>query len=441
MPQPGGGRGLLWPFVIAAPVVTVLLATGLIADSSQSGSSARIDRLRSWLDAAESHSPGLVDAPLEIASRWSRSDLLELRVDLSVLFQLVRNPSLRRLRFLPSDELRRGLGAASPRPPVLVFDGPLLELMRPLADRVRAAGQGATAKRGVLVHTDVLTLGLDRTEIAAAPRGDTRDRRRVFLDDGHLTALSHSPAHWELARFLAQSARDTQNGRVWVADWYRATVAFLQREQQYGSEHVREALRIVPADARLHLLAGGEHEALASPSVQSFVEATTRSASMTLSVQSADRELAEAQRFFSQAVDLDPGLAEARVRLGRVMALRGRSADAIAHLRQATLAEAEPLISFYAFLFLGSALETRRDYSESRDAYARAAALFPDAQSANLALAQLAWRFGDRRETTKRLEAALDSADGRSDPWRTYHLAQGRDAERMLRQVRESVTP
>jgi tetratricopeptide (TPR) repeat protein len=340
---------------------------------------------------------------------------------------------------VPSDELSRALAAEKPvAPMMLVFDGALLDQMRPLAQRIRAAGRGVTARRGVLWHTDVVTLGLDPADAVPTPRRESRDQRRVFLDDGHLAGVSHSPVHWELARFLAGRVDGSPAARQWVADWYRATVAFLQREQQYGSEQVREALRIAPGDARLQLLAGGEHEALASPPVQSFVETTTRLASMTLPVESATRELAEAQRFFSTALALDPRLVEARVRLGRVLALRGRIAEAITQLRQASLAETEPLIRFYGFLFLGSALEKQRDYPLARDAYTRALDLFPHSRSANLALARLEWRFGDAEAMTGRLTAALDPADGTGDPWQTYHLAHGRDAGRLLQHVRDS---
>lgn len=426
------------------PVLAVLLASAalsvvLVADARhESVSASRLDRLRAWIDAVERHTPGRLDAPLEDASRWSRSDLLSLRVDLSVLYLLVNDPSLRRVRFVPSEELKRLLADASPVPVIVVFDEQLLDQMRPFAQHVRAAGPGRITKRGVVLHTDLVTLGFDNSEIIAAPRRGSSDRRRVFVDDAHLTAVSHSPVHWDIARFLATRVKSSADSEEWVADWYRATVAFMQREQQYGSDQLRHALQTAASDPQVLLLGGGEHEALASRPVQAFVHATVRSATMALPVESADRELAEAQRLFSRALDRNPGLVEARVRLGRVLALRGQSAEAIRHLHQASLVPTEPLIAFYAFLFLGSELVRQGDYAGARAAYLEAAERFPLAQSVNLSLAELAWRFGRRDEMEMRTKIALDSADAASDPWRTYHAAHGRSAALLLQQVRES---
>ena len=433
---PGGRRRRS---VLAVLLTSAALSVALLADAShESASASRLDRLRAWIDAVEAHTPGRIDAPLDNASRWLRSDLLSLRVDLSVLYLLVDDPSLRRVRFVPSEELRRLLADASPVPLMLAFNEQVLDQMRPVAQRVRAAGPGRIAKRGVVLHTDLVTLGFDSTETIAAPRRGSGDRRRVFVDDARLTAVSHSPVHWDIARFLATRVHGGAEAEKWIIDWYRATVAFMQREQQYGSDQLRRALQSAASDAQVLLLAGGEHEALASRPVQAFVHATVGSAKMTLPVESADRELTEAQRLFSRALDRDPGLVEARVRLGRVLALRGRHAEAIRHLREASLAPTEPLIAFYACLFLGSELVTQGDYTAARAAYLQAAERFPLAQSINLSLAELAWRFGQRDEMETRLKIALDSADAASDPWRTYHAAHGRSAALLLQEVRES---
>ncbi len=404
----------------------------------ESGSASRLDRLRTWMAVVESHTPGRIDAPLENAARSTRLDLLSLRVDLSVLYLLVDKPSLRRVQFVPSDELRRLLAEASPVPLVLVFNEQVLNQMRPIAQRVRAAGPGSIAKRGVVLHTDLVTLGLEDTEIIAAPRRGRSDRGRVFLDDGRLAAVSHSPVHWDIARFLTTRIPGAAGAQEWITAWYRATVAFMQREQQYGSDQLRHALQTAGSDPPLLLLAGGEHEALASRPVQAFVRETVRSAKMTLPVESADRELAEAQQLFSRALDRDPGLVEARVRLGRILALRGRGAEAMRHLRQASVTPTEPLIAFYAFLFLGSELVTQGDYAAARAAYLQAVERFPQAQSANLALAELAWRFGQRDEMEMRMKIALNAPDEASDPWSTYHSAHGRGAAVLLQQIRES---
>ena len=83
------------------------------ADQEPKPHTARFDLLGAWLDAAERHEPGLLDPPLSAAARWSLDDLIKLRVDVSVLFFLVERPSLQRVRFVPSDEMRRTMSPRS----------------------------------------------------------------------------------------------------------------------------------------------------------------------------------------------------------------------------------------------------------------------------------------------------------------------------------------
>ena len=168
--------------VLAVLLTSAALSVALLADAShESASASRLDRLRAWIDAVEAHTPGRIDAPLDNASRWLRADLLSLRVDLSVLYLLVDDPSLRRVRFVPSEELRRLLADASPVPLMLAFNEQVLDQMRPVAQRVRAAGPGRIAKRGVVLHTDLVT--------------------RLFPDSGDIatrSSVSRTPPRWRV---------------------------------------------------------------------------------------------------------------------------------------------------------------------------------------------------------------------------------------------------
>lgn len=425
-------------------MTAIVLSVHLVvaqADQEPKPHTARFDLLRAWLDAAERHEPGLLDPPLFAAARWSLDDLIKLRVDVSVLFFLVERPSLQRVRFVPSDEMRRTMSPRALTGFALVFEGPALDELRALAHRVRFATPDAILKRGVLLHTDVVTLGLDAGEPASGSRRPGFIPLRVYVDDGRLGGMSYAPAHWELARLLAARIAATANAEHWVTDWYRATVAFLQRERQYGSEHLRQAIKVVSADARLLLLAGAEHEALASPAVQTFLKSGATGSSVKLGAQSADRELVEAERLLRQALEIDDGLDEARIRLGRVLGLAGRHAAAAMELRAAAGTVSDPLLEYYASLFLGAQLNSLADQGGARRAFARAAELYPRARSAHLGLAQLAWRMADPLELSRQLGILLDTEDpvAEIDPWFTYHSAQGRDAAALLQSVRGAV--
>jgi hypothetical protein len=43
--------------------------------------------------------------------------------------------------------------------------------------------------------------------------------------------VSHSPVHWDIARFLARQVHGSAAADNWITGWYRATVAFMQRER------------------------------------------------------------------------------------------------------------------------------------------------------------------------------------------------------------------
>ena len=150
----------------------------------------------------------------------------------------------------------------------------------------------------------------------------------------------------------------------------------------------------------------------------------------------------QAERFFRRAIERGLHFDEARIRLGRVLGLQGRHADAVDQLRAA--APADPLLSYYAAMFLGAEVEALARPAEARGWYERAAALYPRAQSPRLAISQLAQREADRPGAIRALEQAFQASaageDG-DDPWWTYHTAQGRDANSRLAALYRLVPP
>ena len=212
----------------------------------------------------------------------------------------------------------------------------------------------------------------------------------------------------------------------------------MQAEREYGTDHVQRALQVFPSDPQLLFLAGTLHEVLASPAIQSFVS-TSAALNVPVRVATADRERADAKRFFERALDADPSFIEARIRLARLLTLRDEHREAATHLRAALDARSDRLLAFYANLFLGTALTALQERDASREAYLRAAEFYPRAQSANLALAELAWRSGERSDMVDRLGRAVGGHErtDEDDPWRTYHVSQARRSSAMLDAVRE----
>jgi tetratricopeptide (TPR) repeat protein len=160
----------------------------------------------------------------------------------------------------------------------------------------------------------------------------------------------------------------------------------------------------------------------------------------TFQIRAADFaiHLEQAYQAYRRVVEVDSRAAEARVRLGRVECARGSCGSGTRNMRAgAELAGGDAVIGYYAAMFLGQAEEARGKHEEARQAYERAAALFPLAQSPLLALGALADRTGDR-PAAARLASTLWSLpaglDRRHDPWWDYDGGP-RDGEVLLWQA------
>ena len=117
---------------------------------------------------------------------------------------------------------------------------------------------------------------------------------------------------------------------------------------------------------------------------------------VSFDVQDEDAELRRAEQLYKRAIERNPNYLEARIRLGRVLGLRGRHKEAVEQLRQGQVAT-EPVLQ-YLRAHYSSAASSRRSVmeQEARQSYERAAALAPTAQSPLLGLSRMADQAGDR---------------------------------------------
>ncbi|HVH57144.1 MAG TPA: tetratricopeptide repeat protein [Vicinamibacterales bacterium] len=227
--------------------------------------------------------------------------------------------------------------------------------------------------------------------------------------------------------------------------WYRTVTAVLASGNNLADlePHIRQSLRKFPDDAGVVFDAGTYAESFAAPMVQAAMFRREDSSRRTKPIESLragailrQALLADAEKHYRRALDLDPAHTEAVVRLGRVLTMRGRSDAAVIELHRAVLMPASSVVRYFAFLFLGNALERANDPSGAAGAFREAATLFPDAQSPQLALSRLAAERGESREshdTIERLLSRRTHADG-SDPWWFYHRGRGRDVESIYRE-------
>ena len=120
-----------------------------------------------------------------------------------------------------------------------------------------------------------------------------------------------------------------------------------------------------PDDPDVLFLVASAHEYFAGVRTQSVMRSIKAPRDVTFDVLEENAELRLAEQLYKRALERNGKLVEARIRLGRVLGLRGRHEEAIAQLRQAQVVE-EPLLQFYMQLFLGGS--SRRSVMELRPA-------------------------------------------------------------------------
>ncbi len=373
------------------------------------------------------HEPGQTDAAALTAVSWSRPQLEGLFVDVHTLLELINS------------------GKVKVPPGVPSFSPEELQQLQRIATQEKTNGITRLVKRGALLHTDVALLVPDATDPAAdapavpkphetpiAPRGSSiRDA------DGRNQGMRYSNLHWDFARMLLDAVKPDEFARV----WYRATAAWLTYRHQLSeaTPHLQRAREIFPADAGILFYNGGLYEMLAAPRIQGFIRTTALPDGVFIDVASERTNLRRAEGFFRRALALDPDLTEARVRLGRVLGVQGRHEEAIRELQAANVAPDDSLLRYYTALFLGADEEALGHADRARDAFGRASALYPRAQSPHLALSQLAWRTGDRPGALRAIQPVLAlpaDEDQRADPWWDYYDGAGRDADSQLDRLR-----
>jgi hypothetical protein len=269
----------------------------------------------------------------------------------------------------------------------------------------------ATLTFAALLHTDLAFGALDDFESLSA-------RAHLDMAGGLLRLLPEETAHRDLRPrwILAIGCRyrrdfDLDEARVWL----------------------KAGLAAYPGDARLLLALGSADEVMATyrnPVCPTVAECgSARERERYLSVEWDRRSLAtSAERLYRQALASDPGLVEARLRLGRVLSLhasRERGRELLAEVAQQARSAS---VTYLAHLFLGALLEEEPTPTEALAHYRSALSLRADAQAARLALALALRRSGDRAGEREILRPLLGPGEPRAeaetapDPWWLYAL-------------------
>ena len=285
--------------------------------------------------------------------------------------------------------------------------------------RDASACDASCRRAAVLLHTEVAAVAARRGDIAASRRHEVA--ARALLDDPLVAK--------------APGAREFRQGwLVALGHGRRARSQLSQSLELYG-----QALGLGD-DAEALLGTGSVHEALAF-SVDLEKMAGPDGARLDLLQQTALQSSAakEAEDAYRKALRVDPTLDEAHLRLGRVLALRGRRKDGRKELLAAALS-ADAYVAMLANVLLGKDLmgEGRTQAALER---LRAAAAGPSSGRVHLALSYGLLRAGRAREARESLEAALSPPTQELDPWLGYHLGphRGRGLETLTAALRDEI--
>lgn len=137
--------------------------------------------------------------------------------------------------------------------------------------------------------------------------------------------------------------------------------------------------------------------------------------------------LRSAASLYERALEFDPSLASARLRLGWVYGINHSNAHAREQLRLVANSDASRELRYLAHLFLGGLADVEGNVEGAYDEYEAAHALHPDAQSASIALmraARLTGRTDLEQELLARYPVRLRTSE---DPW--WYFSMGFDID------------
>lgn len=356
--------------------------------------------LREWLTLAAEHQPGVEDAPLKKVAGWSGTKLL------------------RTLGLAQSEISTQALNDLLERAALLHGDAMMLrsETNPPWRDTSEVGGSSILAQDGQRLGNRSLDPHIQFA-------------RKIFraMREPMNSSKKRSPEPWEV--------QHRRNPRI--HQWFRAVSSELAGRLWLADlrPHLEDARRALDDTAGTMFDSACFSEAIASAQVQRAIPSRPHYASDVLLDEGVN--LAEAERYYRAALKLDPGYADARVRLARVLSLRDQSADAFA-LLQRPLEGADPFVRYFGALALGAAAEATQKPEVARAAYERALELFPKAQSPLLALIRLARERADdgmARDLAARFALLGPNEHYRLDPWWDYFDCNGRNRKQELERL------
>lgn len=431
--------------MLACAVAAVAGGIALAAQTAVEGQRTGVSNVlvvERWSRAVLEHQPGRHDSAVDMVNAMTPEDRKRLASGLDVFLRTLTKKVVTTME----TEARR-----------------LAELG---ADASRKPGTNQFLARAAVLHADAAMIA--PYSVSAAPQvsamGTVTPGGIVAVDDGEYRGVVVSNWGWAFARRLLDQTQPGPAGDPFVATWYHATSAFMMQRGYLGeaAPHLERAMQLFSNDARIVFDKACLSEALGLPRARQalddprtqqalsspYLQPGFRSGAASNNVVSGKNSLiskvqaeAEAERMFRRALSLDPAMAEAHIRLGRLYESQGRHGDAVRELTAGLSNNSNDVAQFYGHLFLARALGALKRQAEAAAHLKQALGLFPNAQSALIAASQFALVNSDASGALLPMQRlSRIEPETRGDPWWHYHTGMGRYADTLLQELWDMAT-
>jgi tetratricopeptide (TPR) repeat protein len=267
--------------------------------------------------------------------------------------------------------------------------------------------------------------------------------------------LARAMVDWPRWRFIHEYLPDENEKRAYKQlrrEVYLAIAWLLQTslEEATLKEHLELARKNLPDDPEIWLASGSAEELYADPTMLKRLTRTdTRVPRDAWELTMRDRFLEKAEEYHRGAIARDPTLAEAHVRLGRVLQQRGKLADARATLEAARRMESPSEMGYLATLFLAAVVEEAdreakkqsNTQSPQLEVYEELVQKWPECQSSHLGLSRAYSARGNAPAALEALKPLWKEQQHRAcfDAWWVYQSGQAWRLKALLQALRERV--